>query len=127
MPAFGPAFSPGAARRRFAESKFQETQSLVSTNEIAYGVFASYALAAMADPKAPLEVKVMGAAPWSYQVLMMATFLYWLDPMSLREDAGLDESYHLFQPVRSRVDRVRNTATNIWNTPAPSFWDSWDW
>lgn len=125
MPAFGPAFSPGAARRRFSESKLEHTQSLIASDDVAYGVFASYALSAMADPKAPMEVKVMGAAPWSWQVLMMATFLYWADPLDLREDAGLDESYSLFQPVRSRVDRIVESATDLWNTPAPNLWDFW--
>ncbi len=125
MSAYGPAFSEGASRRRFAESKREETIRTIEKDEAAYAVFSTYAITAMADPKAPLEVKAMGAVPWSYQVLMLATFLYWVDPMGLRKDAGLDESYHMFRPVRERVDRVKETAIELWNTPPPSIWDLW--
>ncbi len=123
MPAYGPAFSPGAARRRFSEARIESTISTIETDELAAGVFAAYALTAMADPKAPLEVKALGAIPWSYQVLMMTIFLYWVDPMGLRKDAGLDESYHAFRPVRDRVDAIVDYGQAVWNSPPPSLWD----
>lgn len=125
MPAFGPAFSEGAAKRRFAERKFKETQIEIQSDEFAFAVFGAYAVSAMADPKAPLEIKAMGPVPWSYQVLMMTTFLYWMDPLGLRQDAGLDESYTLFKPVRTRVDRIIDPIEDWWYAPAPTIWDFW--
>ncbi len=121
----GPAFSEGASKRRLAESKQEEVMMQIEQDEAAMAIFGTYLMTAMADPKAPLEMKAMGIQSWGYQALMMTVFLYWTDPLRLRKDAGLDESYDMFAPVRKRVDRVSDFASDLWNTPAPSIYDFW--
>ena len=84
----------------------------------------AYTAMAMADPKAPVELQLMGPAVWSFQVAAVTTAMYVVDPLGLRPGEGLDESYHMWSDVRERVDRIKDPVDDFFSAP-PSFWDTW--
>ena len=101
----------------------------------------TYASIAMADPKAPMELKAMGPVTWGAQVSGITLALYTIDPMQLRE-GGWDDLYrdayygqaHGFLSLAT--DKASDTydrfwddyaqpAIDWWNSPPPTSQDLW--
>ena len=88
---------------------------------------ATYGGLAMADPKAPFEIRAMGPAIWSLQVATVTTAMYVADPLQLRE-GGLDDvfyssPYPFYEHVSRRYKESREYVSDLWNAPAPNPWE----
>ena len=89
---------------------------------------ATYATIAVADPKAPFELKAMGPATWGAQVSGIAMALYIVDPLELRE-GGLDDLYRdaYYTQAHGFLDYSTDTAHRAWDDfvqPAIDWWNS---
>ena len=88
---------------------------------------ATYGGIAMADPKAPVEIRAMGPALWTLQVATVTSAMYVADPLQLRE-GGLDDvfyasPYPFFDHVSQRYQQSKDWLSGLWYAPAPNPWE----
>jgi hypothetical protein len=92
------------------------------SNVSAYGAYTGLAIA---DPKAPFELKALGPADWAMQVAVASTVLYIADPLRLREGGWDDTWYGWGNPMLSVTedwyDRSVDTV-HRWLNPSAPWW-----
>ncbi len=84
----------------------------------------TYATIAMADPKAPFEIRVMGPALWTAQVSTVTTALYIVDPLQLRP-GGLDDTWFSgWNPTYTWPSEISSEVSS-WFPKRPQYWGDW--
>ncbi len=86
--------------------------------------FLQYAILAAADPKAPAEFRTFGPSVWAMQFVFVTTGMWYIDPLRLREGAGLDEIWFSgYNPTYSWPGQVLDEIKS-WEPERPH-WAGW--
>lgn len=103
---------------------------LLDNREIVEDVnaFARYSTMAIFDPKMPLEYKALGGAYVASNIVAGGALLWWIDPLGLRTNRGLDESWSsIYSPLHGWSSDAWSEVKS-WNPipdEAPTVWTFW--